>query len=81
MFPRHSRDLDRRLAIPFAFDVDEDVFEEIQVVDIGECFAFGFGLGEVGFGVRGCDDGEVTAETFFHFLVEVIAAMVRISGL
>jgi len=76
MLPRHASHLERR-PLPFAsaggLDVDEHVLEEVQVVDGGEGFFGAFGVGEVGFGVGGGDDGEVAAEGGFDFLVEVVA--------
>ena len=42
-------------------------------MDGGEGFFGRFGVGEVGFGVGGGDDGEVAAEGGFDFVVEVVA--------
>jgi len=76
MLPRHASHFERG---PLSFisagglDVDEHVLEEVQVVDGGEGFFGAFGVGEVGFGVGGGDDGEVAAEGGFNFLVEVVA--------
>lgn len=75
MLPRHASHFKRR-PLPFAsfrgLDVDEHVLEEVEVVDGGEGFFGAFGVGEVGFGVGGGDDGEVAAEGGFDFVVEVV---------
>ena len=42
-------------------------------MDGSEGFIGRFGFREVGFGVRGGDDGEVAAEGGFDFLVEMVA--------
>lgn len=58
MFPRHARHLDRGL---LAGDADEAFVEEVEIVHLREGLrgVFVRGGGEVGFGVRGRDDGEV----------------------
>lgn len=58
MFPRHARHLDLRVRI---LDIDEAFVEVVEVVDLGERVFDGGGgrRREVGFGVGGCDDGEV----------------------
>lgn len=58
MFPRHGGHSDGGALA--AFDIDEAFVEEIEVVDCGEGIGGGvFGGGEVGFGVGGCNYGEV----------------------
>lgn len=57
MFPRHTGHLDCWALLPFSYDIDEHVLEEVQVMDRGECFAIYFRLGEVGLCVRCRNDG------------------------
>lgn len=76
MLPRHSRHLNRGLlpTLGRAFDIYECVVEEIEIVHCGEGFAgVAAGGGEVGFGMGGCDDGEVASEGGFDLGVEVVA--------
>lgn len=80
MLPWHACNFDRRvLLLLLRLDVDVDVLEEIEVVDGREGLIGRFRLGEVLLGMGGGNDGKVTAERGFDFLVEVIAGW-RISG-
>ena len=73
MFPGHPRHFDGRLLGAFRDDIDNHILKEVEVVNSGEGFVLGLGIGKVRFGVRGGYDREVAAQGFFDFLVEVVA--------
>lgn len=71
MFPRHAGHLDGCILLR-TLNIHQDILEEIQIVDFREGFSVAFGR-EVGFCVRGCDNGEGAAEGGFYVGVEVVA--------
>ena len=73
MFPRHPRHLNRR-SLFVALNINHAILKEIQIIDVREGFAVALGR-EVGFCVRGCDDGEGAAERGFDVGVEVVAEL------
>jgi len=77
MLPRHPRDLNRRLLLTTAFDVNHHIVKEIQIMHRSERVMVAF-AGEMLFRVRGGDDGDVAAEGGFDGLIEVVA--VRVGG-
>lgn len=90
MFPGHSRDFHARYFRRFllqrlrifrsGFYVDHHALISVEFVDGGEGFVLAGFMGEVGFGVGGCDDGEGAAEGGLDFAVEMVSGGLLMNG-
>lgn len=76
MLAGHAGDTELALWASRVLYIDGCCLEGVQGGDVGE--GVGAFVGEVRVGVWGGDDGEITAEGGFYFLVEVVSVPVRL---